>query len=96
MNSKPKINPEPADSNINKSDVNKSDVSRPTTPNTNQSLKTVKTNKTFSINLKPIMKYINKNGSLVDTMKDLAAFNEKDLENIIGYVFNWMLLLVFL
>ena len=78
-----KMSPESIDFNKN-NELNKSDTSRATTPNAVQSSKIVDANKSYSINLKPIMKYVSKNGSLIDTMKDQAAFNEKDLENRIG------------
>jgi uncharacterized protein (UPF0333 family) len=79
-----KINPE-----HNGANNHKSESSRAPTPSTNltQSVKSIvqkQPNKVYSINLKPIMKYINKDGQLIDTMKDQAAFNEKDLENRIG------------
>ena len=79
-----KINPDTSTSN-NKN--NKSDSSRAPTPSTNLSVKSVvqkHPEKSYSVNLKPIMKYVSKDGQLVDTMKDNAAFNEKDLENRIG------------
>ena len=67
-------------------ETNKSDSSRATTPTTVSSSKipVAKPPKSYSVNLKPIMKYVQKDGSFVDTMKDQPSFNEKNLENRIG------------
>jgi len=83
-----KINPDPSVSNNGANSKNES-TSRAPTPSSGLLTKSVvqkQPNKSYSVNLKPIIKYVNKDGQLIDVMKDHAAFNEKDLENRIGLV----------
>ena len=78
-----RLNPDPS----NPDAANKSDSSRATTPTTLSSTKLIKPAapaKTYSANLKPIMKYVLKNGVLVDSMSDQTGQTEKDIEKRIG------------